>query len=128
MNEFVLALIGLLAMFVVGVICYGALFKGSLGDENTVKLTPVRFAIAGVGMYVIALAFIMLYKKVDFGADVTGVMKGLQLGLYIGIPFFLIPLFADAPYFRAKPGVEWAVIINWVLSFVVLGIVVGALI
>lgn len=128
MNEFILALIGLLVLFVVGIICYGALFKNSLGDENVVKLTPVRFVTAGVGMYIISLAFIMLYKKLDFGADVTGSMKGLQLGLYIGIPFFLIPLFIDAPYFKARPGMEWAVIINWVLSFALLGVVVGALV
>lgn len=123
MNEWLLALIGLLAMFVVGVIVYGGLFKAMVGD-NAVKLTPTRFIIAAIGMYVIAYAFIMLMKNVELG-DATGVMKGLQLGLLIGIPFFAIPLFADAPYFKGKMNIEWAVIINWVLSFAVLGMVVG---
>lgn len=126
MNEWLLALIGLLAMFVVGVICYGMLFKGFVG-ENAVKLSVPRFLVAGVGMYVIAYAFIMLFKNVTLG-DADGLMKGLQLGLMIGIPFFAIPLFADAPYFKGKANIEWAVIINWVLAFAVLGMVVGALI
>jgi hypothetical protein len=127
MNEYVLALIGLLVLFVVGVICYGVLFKGFVGEENAVKLSVPRFLVAGVGMYVMALAFIMLYKKVDLG-DMSNVMKGLELGLWLGVPFFLIPLFADAPYFKGKANIEWAVIINWVLGLAVLGVVVGALI
>lgn len=124
MNEFLLAVVGLLAMFIVGVICYGVIFKASVGD-NAVKLTPTRFVIAAIGMYVIAFAFIRLFGMVTM--DASGVMKGLQLGLMVGIPFFMIPLFADAPYFKGKAGVEWAVIINWVFSFAVLGMVVGGI-
>ena len=123
MNEYLMALIGLLAIFIVGVVCYGLLFKGMIG-ENAVQLTPVRFLIAGIGMYVIAWAFIMLFNNYDAG-DATSVMKGLQLGLLVGIPFFAIPLFADAPYFKPKMNMEWYVIANWVISFAVLGMVVG---
>jgi len=127
MNQYVLAIIGLLAVFIVGVICYGLLFKGFIGDDNAVKLTPTRFGIAAIGMYVLALAFIVLYKDVAFMNNITGTLKGLYLGLWVGVPFFLVPLFADAPYFKSKTNLEWAVIANWVLSFVVLGIVVGAI-
>jgi hypothetical protein len=123
MNEYLMALIGLLAIFVVGVLCYGVLFKGFIG-ENAVKLTPTRFAIAGVGMYVIAWMFIMLFKNYDAG-DVSSVMKGFQLGLMVGVGFFLIPLFADASYFKSKMNLEWAIIANWVASFAFLGIVIG---
>ncbi|CAN5157546.1 hypothetical protein BH11PAT4_BH11PAT4_4330 [soil metagenome] len=123
MNEYLMALIGLLAIFVVGVLCYGVLFKGFIG-ENAVKLTPTRFAIAGVGMYVIAWIFIMLFKNYDAG-DVSNVMKGFQLGLMVGVGFFMIPLFADAGYFKSKMNLEWAIIANWVASFAVLGIVIG---
>lgn len=124
MSEYLMALIGLLAIFVVGVLCYGVLFKGFIGD-NAVKLTPTRFAIAGVGMYVISWMFIMLFKNYDAGADVSNIMKGLQLGLMVGVGFFMIPLFADAPYFKSKMNLEWAIIANWVLSFAFLGIVIG---
>ena len=126
MNEYLMALFGLLAIFVVGVLCYGVLFKSFIGD-SAVKLTPTRFVIAGVGMYIISWMFIMLFKNYNAG-DVSSVMKGFQLGLMVGVPFFMIPLFADAGYFKAKANLEWPVIANWVLSFVVLGMVVGWLI
>ena len=125
MNDYLLAILGLLGIFIVGVICYGFLFKGFVGDDNAVKLTAGRFLVAGIGMYVISLAFIYLYKNVTIG-DMTGVSKGIDLALLIGVPFLAVPVFADAPYFKSKKmGIEWAVIVNWVLAFVVLGIIVG---
>jgi hypothetical protein len=126
MNTYLLALLGLLAVFIVGIICYGLLFKGTVG-ENAVKLTPGRFVVAGIGMYVISLAFIALFNDMNFASNVTGAMKGLYLGLLVGVAFLMVPLFADAPYFKSRDGVVWAVIINWVLSFAVLGLVVGTL-
>lgn len=127
MNTYVLALIGLLAVFIVGVIVYGVLFKASLKGDD-VKLTLPRFIVAGIGMYVISLAFIWLYNAVSFTTGVEGVTKGLYLGLLVGVAFFMIPFFADAPYLKGKDSVMWTVIINWVLSFAVLGMVVGALV
>ena len=127
MNDYVLAILGLLGIFIVGVICYGFLFKGFVGDKNEVKLTVGRFLVAGVGMYVVSLIFIYLFRHVTIGT-MTGVAKGVDLGLLAGVGFMAIPIFADAPYFKSgKMGIEWAVIVNWLLSFVVLGIIVGAL-
>jgi hypothetical protein len=123
MNSILLSIIGLLAIFIAGVITYGVLGKGYIG-EDSVKLTPGRFVIAAIGMFVIAYAFQYLFKNVTLG-DASGVTKGIELGLLVSVPFFAVPLFADAPYFKAKSGVEWVVILNWILSFVLLGIVVG---
>jgi len=127
MNPYLLAILGLLGIFIVGVLCYGVFFKGFLA-ENTVKLTPVRFVVAGIGMYVISLAFIYLFNMTNV-MDLTGVSKGLALALLVGVPFMAVPIFADAPYFKSnKMGMEWVLIVNWLLSFLVLGLIVGALI
>ena len=90
-----------------------------------VKLTPTRFGVAAVGMYVIAWMFIMLFDRYTPTGDPSLIMKGLELGLMVGVMCFLIPLFADAPYFKSKMNLEWVLIANWVLSFLALGLVVG---
>ena len=126
MNPYLLGVLGLLGIFIVGVVCYGFLFKSFLqGHEE--KLSLGRFAVAGAGMYVISLAFIYLFKNTSV-MNTSGVMKGIELALLIGVPFMAIPIFADAPYFKSnKAGIEWTLIVNWLVSFVVLGIIVGAL-
>lgn len=124
MNQYLVALIGLLVVFAVGALSYGVLFKASLKD-NAVALSLPRFVVAGIGMYVIALALTVLYNGFAFASGITGSMKGLYLGLLVGVPFFAIPLFADAPYFKVNDKVMWAVIINWVLALAVLGFVIG---
>lgn len=126
MNTYLVALIGLLAIFIVGFIVYGLLLKSTLKGHE-VQLTLPRFVVAAIGMYIVALAFSVLYQDVSFASGVTGAVKGLYLGLLVGIAFFAIPLFADASYFKAKESVLWSVIFNWVAAFVVLGLVVGGL-
>lgn len=126
MNQYLVALIGLLVVFIVGSLTYGVLFKEQLKDD-ALKLTLPRFIVAGIGMYLIGWAFTVLYNAVTFSSGATGPMKGLYLGLLIGIPFFAVPLFADAPYFKGKDSTAWAIITNWVLAFAVLGLVVGYL-
>lgn len=126
MNQYLVALIGLLAIFIVGFLMYGVFFKGSLKD-NEVKLTAGRFVVAAIGMYLIAWAFTVLFNAVTFASGVDGVTKGLYLGLLVGVPFFALPLFADAPYFKSSNSVVTAVLVNWVVALAVLGIVVGYL-
>lgn len=126
MNIYLVALLGLLAVFIVGFLMYGVLLKGSVAG-NDVKLTLGRFIVAGIGMYVIALAFSVLYNNMSFANGAEGVTKGLYLGLLVGVPFFAVPFFADAPYLKGKDSVMWAVLVNWVVAFAVLGVVVGAL-
>ncbi len=127
MSHYLVALIGLVAVFIVGFLSYGVLFKESLKD-HAVSLTPTRMVIAAVGMYLLALAFTVLYQDVNFVNGVSGVMKGLYLGLLVGVAFFAIPFFADSPHLKAPNTVAWAVLVNWVLAFAVLGLVVGFLI
>ncbi len=126
MNQYLVALIGLLVVFVVGALVYGVFFKEAV-KSNAVKLTGGRFVVAAIGMYLIALAFTVLFNDISFASGVTGAVKGLYLGLLVGIPLFALPLYADSPYFKADNSVTWAVIVNWVLAFAVLGLVVGAL-
>lgn len=124
MNPILLSVIGLLAVFISGVVVYGLVGASSIG-ENKVALTVPRFLVAGAGMFVIAYSFLYLFNNVTLG-DMTGVSKGLALGALVSIPFFAVPLFADAPYFKSsKAGIEWIVIANWVVSFLALGLVIG---
>ncbi len=127
MNIYVAALIGLVVLLVAGFLFYGVFFKGSL-KGNEVALTPTRTVIAAVAMYVISLAFIALYNDISFASGVTGVTKGLYLGLLIGVPFFGLPVFADASYLgKDNAKAMWAVLINWIVALAVLGIVIGAI-
>lgn len=127
MNIYVVALIGLLVLLAVGYLSYGVVFKKSL-TKHEVVLTPTRFVLAGVAMYIMSLSFIALYNDISFASAVTGVTKGLYLGLLIGIPFFALPLFADSEYMsKDHAHAMWAVLINWVIALALLGVVIGAL-
>lgn len=126
MNPYLLGVLGLLGIFIVGALSYGVLFKNYLADHE-VKLSLGRFLVAGVGMYVVSLAFIYLFNQTDV-MGTAGVLKGIELALLIGVPFMVVPIFADSPYFKAsKAGIEWVLIANWLVAFVVLGVIVGAL-
>ena len=126
MNQYLAAIIGLLVIFVVGFLFYGVFFKQTLKGHE-VQLTFPRFIVAAIGMYLIALAFIVLYKDMNFASQVTGATKGLYLGLLVGVPFFAIPVFADGGYFKASDSVVWSVIANWVVALAVMGLVLGAI-
>jgi hypothetical protein len=78
-------------------------------------------------MYLTALAFIYLFDGFTFMSGVTGALKGLYLGLLVGIPFFALPAFVDGSYFKTKDSILWTVILNWVAALAILGLVVGAL-
>lgn len=125
MNIWLLALLGTFAMMVVSLICYGVLFKSMMESHQT-GMTGQRLVTTVIGMYILSYAFIQLFNSVDL-ADVSQVIKGFELGLMAGIPFFALPLFIDAPRLQAKPNSEWLLIVNWVFCFVVLGLLVGSL-
>lgn len=124
MNQYLLALVGLLAIFIVGAVSFRLAANDNV-KKNKVALDVPRFLIAGVGMYVIALAFIYLYNHVSFDTEVTGPLKGLYLALLVGIPFWGIPFFADADYLRGDSTAKWTVLANWLVSFAALGLVMG---
>ncbi len=127
MNQYLIALIGLIAIFIVGFLIYGVVGKESVKGHE-VKLTPTRFVIAAIGMYIISLAFTVLYNDINFVSGVTGPLKGLYLGLLIGIPFFALPLYSDGSYLKTSDKVLWTVLLNWVVALAVLGLVVGYLV
>lgn len=123
MNTYLLALIALVAAFAVGFCIYGQLFKGPLGTAGE-KLDTTHLAVASVTIYLSALAFIYLYDHITFG-DYTGAAKGVTLGLLVGIGLFALPLFADSGFLKPDKDAQLAVTLNWILSFVVMGLVVG---
>lgn len=125
MNTYLLALIAAVAVMAVGFVFYGVLFKEALKDAASAP-TQAHLASAIIGIYVLSYFFIQLYSHTSF-TDVTGVVKGLYLGLMVGVPFFAVPLFVDSPFFQAKGQAVYAVLFNWVVSFMVLGLVVGYL-
>lgn len=127
MNQYLLALIGLVAMLIVGAIFFGALFKETIASN---KYTPSAGRIVAmiVAMYLLAIVFIMLFTITEFPSDMSNTIKGLYLGLMVGVPFLAFPLFIDGPYFKTKESVLWVVVGNWIVSFVILGLIVGALI
>lgn len=126
-NQYLVALIGVLVLIGTGWVFFGLLFKDALKD-HAVPLTASRFVQAGITTYLLTLAMTVLFNDVEFASGVTGAMKGLYLGLLVGIPFFAIPLFNDSPYFRTKDSVVWIVLANWVVALALLGLVIGWLI
>lgn len=125
MNNYLLALIGLLVVFIVGAVFY-RLAASETVQKNKVPLDLTRFVIAGIGMYVIAFGFIYVYQNLTLG-DLTGTTKGLALGLIIGLIFWGLPFFADADYLKGESRAKWTVLFNWVVAFVALGAVIGSL-
>src|SRR5579871_2141429 len=126
MSIYLAALIGLIVVLAVGAIFYGGLFKANL-KANMVPLTPTRFVIAGIGMYVISLVFCVFYNHLYFASGVTGVMKGIYLGILGSLAFLIIPIYADSPYLKANQSITWVILGNWFVSFIVLGAVTGLL-
>lgn len=124
-NNYLLAIIGLLVIFIVGAVFF-RLAANETVKKNKVPLDIVRFLIAGAGMYVIALSFIYLYQNVALGS-LTGLSKGLTLGLLIGLVFWGLPFFADADYLNGEARAKWTVLFNWVVAFVALGAVIGSI-
>ena len=124
MNAYLLALVGVIAILVVGFLIYGVLFKDRLKDAME-PMTPMRLVVAFVGMYLISWVLTVLFKDITFVDGATGVMKGLELGLAVGIFGFALPLFIDSSYLKSKMVLVQTVIINWVLAFAVLGMVIG---
>ncbi len=126
MNQYLVALIGLIAMLAVGYIFYGLIYKQTIA---TLGLPHSRNGIimSIIAMYVVALVFTALYNDITLANGAIGMAKGLYLGLMVGIFIFGFTLFADAQYLSLNRRMVWAVIGNWVVSFVVLGLIVGAL-
>jgi hypothetical protein len=127
MNIYLLALIGLIVVFAVGYIFYGAIYKNALSDGEATKMEMGHIAQAAVALYISSLAFIYLYDMVTFDNGAAGVTKGLYLGLLVGVGLFALPLYTDSPFFKAREKSVMAVLVNWVVAFAVLGIVVGFL-
>jgi hypothetical protein len=126
MNQYLLALIGVIGALAVGYLFYGLLFKDVMKVEKA-EFVPSTVAISLVAMYLSVLAFIMLYNDVTFNDSTAGAMKGLQLGLMAGIGLFGLPLFADRGWLNTSSQRVWVVLVNWVVTFAVVGLIVGAL-
>lgn len=125
MNIYLQALIGLIAVFAVGFVFYGVIFKEALKDSSPAP-TPSHLGMAVVGVYLVAYFFIQLFGHTYF-ADTTSIQKGLYLGLLTGVAFFVIPLFTDSSFLKPKSEALYALLFNWLVSFIVLGLVVGFL-
>jgi len=123
MNAYLLALIAVIAAFAVGYVIYGQLFKGPLGVSEE-KMDMTHIAMATIMIYISCLTFIYLFDHFAI-EGITGVTKGVVLGMIAGIGMFALPLWSDAGFFKAKKEAQTAVVLNWVLSFIVVGVVVG---
>ena len=123
MNMYLLALISVIVAFAVGFVVYGQLFKTQLGTAGE-KLDPMHLAMTTAMVYLASLAFIYVFDHFSV-SGLTGGMKGLTLGLLLGVGIFAMPLFADSGFFKAKMEVTTAVVLNWIVSFALVGIVVG---
>ncbi len=125
MNQFLVALIGLLVILSVGFVFYGLIFKDLI--KNVPHPAPSRIVIGMVAMYIVALAFTVLFRNITFAEGTSGMLRGLYLGLFVGVPFLALPLLADGQYLQTKSSALWLVVTNWVVALAVLGIVAGAL-
>ena len=126
MNPFILAFIGVIAFLVVGFFMYGTFFADATDSKNH-KSDTTRMVLAAIGMYIAAYEFIVLYDAVTFSTVTTNLVKGLYLGALVGIPLLAIPLLIDGLYIGTNKKAYQAIIANWAISFIVLGLVVGLL-
>lgn len=123
MSLFITALLGLIAMLAVGFIFYGFAFKDL--SKDTAKPSTTKLTLSLAAMYVTALAFTILYLNINFASNLPNIIRGLFLGLFVSVPFLAIPLVADSAYLKTKDNLLWLVVMNWIVSFAVLGAVVG---
>lgn len=123
MNVYLLALISVIAAFAVGFVIYGQLFQGPLGTKGE-KMDTNHILMATIMLYVSSLAFIYLFNHFTI-EGYEGITKGVVLGLIAGIGMFALPLWMDAGFFKGSKDAKTAVILNWILSFIVIGVVVG---
>lgn len=126
MNQYLLALIGLVVMFVVGFIVYRLFFGEALAAAEEQKSIS-KILLSVIGLYLVALGFIWLYDATLFPSGIVGMAKGLQLGFMVGVFGFVLPILIDGSHFRGTPAATRAVAINWFVSFITLGLLVGAL-
>lgn len=122
MNTYLLALISLIAAFAVGFVVYGQIFQGPLETKGE-KIDPAHLLVTSILVYLSSLAFIYLFDH--FNVDMSGVTKGVVLGLLVGIGAFAFPIIADGGFFKAKKEALTAVTANWVISFALIGLLVG---
>lgn len=127
MNIYLFALIGLIAMSSVGYVMFGQLYKEVFADEDHSKPDMKQLAMVLVAMFLISLGFASLYSGFEFSytLNLNNMMKGLYLGLIFAAAGFALPLMIDGQHFMPKPGKLTAVIVNWVASFIVLGLLAG---
>jgi len=126
MNIYLVSLIALIVAFVVGYVVYGQVFKTALKDATPAP-SASHIALSAIGLYLAMLAFGYLYTHLYLG-DTTSVMRGLTLGALVGIGCFALPLYTDSPFFKTGNSNVMAVLVNWVASFLAVGIVFGLLI
>lgn len=125
MNVYLVALIGLVVMLAVGFFFYGLFFKDLIKDVT--KPTAGRLIISLAAIYLTALAFCVLYRNTLFAENISNVLRGLYLGLMVGVPFLGLPLLADGAYLKTKNASLWLVAVNWIVSLAIFGLVAGAL-
>lgn len=125
MDHYLLALIGLVVQLVVGFFVYGLFFKEALASTK-VAPTPKRMVLSAIGMYLVAYLFIALFDNTLFPGAI-GMLKGFYLGVLVGITGLLLPLKLDAGWLGANPAAVRALSVNWTVTFIILGLVVGAL-
>src|SRR4051812_42987743 len=122
MSIYAVAAIGLVVMFVIGALSYGVIGKNALKDIQMDR-SVLTLVIALVAMYLTSLAFVVLYRDVSFASGVSGLARGLELGLWVGLPFAVTPTYVDRHYFVAKGPALGIFLANWLVTFLVLGLV-----
>lgn len=125
MNQYLLALLGFIIMLVVGFFFYGLFFKDL--TKEAVKPTTGRLAVSLIAMYLVALAYTIVYRNITFASNVDGAIRGLYLGLLLSVPFLGLPLLIDGFYLKTKDNLIWLIVLNWIVSFALLGVLVGSL-
>lgn len=124
MNIWVLSLICTAAMTAVGYVTYGLLNKSSLAA--VVPADSRHMIKSAVAMYLISYMFIVLYNAIIFSSGVQGIVKGLFVGIMIGLTGFVLPYIIDSRWTSANPSAAKAVSLNWLATFIVVGLIVGA--
>lgn len=125
MNIFIVAFFAALAALAVGFVFYG-LYYAKILNEKVAHARPDELFISLAAIYVACLAFVYVYQHFAVGS-LSGVAKGASLGAIVGGGHSALPLIADNSYLQSRGPLVWTVTANWFFTFIIVGLVVGAL-
>lgn len=126
--EWLAVLIAVVAYQALGFLWYGPLFgtrwlqaMGKTREDIGANSTPIVISVVASIMTAIALSVVMATTDAETAAD------GALLGAIAGIGFSATTTITADAYQGTNPTVTWLYVVYQVLSFVIMGAILGAM-